>query len=86
MRVLVTSPAALGHIHPMVPLARALLRRGHDVLWAVPADGVAAVARTGIEVVATGPPGLVDPRETMRRTIRKRVAPDARRARRDSSG
>ena len=67
MRVLVTSPAALGHIHPMVPLARALMRRGHAVLWAVPGNGVAAVARTGIEAVASGPSGLVDPGEAIRR-------------------
>jgi hypothetical protein len=35
-RVLFTAPAGLGHIHPMVPLARAMVARGHDVLWAVP--------------------------------------------------
>ena len=67
MRVLITSPAGLGHIHPMVPLARALVNRGHDVLWALPGDGVAAVARTGIEAVAMGSAGLLDPREAMRR-------------------
>ena len=31
MRVLVTSVSALGHVHPMVPLVRALLHRGHLV-------------------------------------------------------
>ncbi len=55
MRVLITSPAMLGHIHPMVPLARAMAARHHDVLWALPTDGVAEVERTGIRAVATAP-------------------------------
>lgn len=42
----------------MVPLARALRDRRHDVLWAVPADGVDHVERTGIRAVASGPPRL----------------------------
>ena len=57
-RVLFTSPAGLGHIHPMVPLARAMVARGHEVLWAVPADGVDHVERTGIGAVAVAPAGL----------------------------
>jgi len=55
MRVLITSPAMLGHIHPMVPLARAMAARGHDVLWALPADGVGEVGRRDIRAVATAP-------------------------------
>lgn len=66
MRVLLTSPSGLGHIHPMVPLARALVARGHDVLWATPADGVGHVERTGIAAVATGPAGLPGPAEIRR--------------------
>ena len=31
MRVLFTTPAGLGHIHPSVPLAQAMVARGHDV-------------------------------------------------------
>ncbi|MGH3538234.1 MAG: hypothetical protein ACRDQJ_08030 [Pseudonocardiaceae bacterium] len=42
----------------MVPLARALRDRRHDVLWAVPVDGVDHVERTGIRAVASGPPRL----------------------------
>lgn len=57
-KVLLTSPAGLGHIHPMVPLARAMVARGHEVLWAVPADGVDHVERTGIRAVAVAPAGL----------------------------
>ncbi|HYR61142.1 MAG TPA: glycosyltransferase [Actinomycetota bacterium] len=55
MRVLITSPAMLGHIHPMVPLARAIAERGHDVRWALPADGVGEVERRGIRAVAAAP-------------------------------
>lgn len=61
MRVLVTTPATLGHLHPMVPLARAIAARGHDVLWALPADGVPEVERRGLRAVATSaglPSGL----------------------------
>jgi UDP:flavonoid glycosyltransferase YjiC (YdhE family) len=57
-KVLLTSPAGLGHIHPMVPLARAMVARGHEALWAVPADGVDHVERTGIRAVAVAPAGL----------------------------
>ena len=67
MRVLFTTPAGLGHIHPMVPLARAMVARGHDVLWAVPSDGVGLVERTGIRAVGAGPPELTRPAEVRRR-------------------
>lgn len=67
MRVLFTSPAGLGHIHPMVPLARAMIARGHDVLWAAPADGVAHVERAGVRSVTAGGAGLTRPAEVRRR-------------------
>ena len=67
MRVLFTSPAGLGHIHPMVPLARATIARGHDVLWAAPADGVAHVHRAGVRSVTTGGAGLTRPADVRRR-------------------
>lgn len=67
MRVLFTTTAGLGHIHPMVPLARAMVARGHDVLWAAPADGAGHVERTGIRAVATGSPGPTGPAEVRRR-------------------
>jgi UDP:flavonoid glycosyltransferase YjiC (YdhE family) len=66
-RVLVTSPAALDHIHPMVPLAKAMVARGHDVLWVVPDDGVAPVEGAGIRAVRTGPPERIQPAEVRRR-------------------
>ena len=61
VRVLVTSTAGQGHIHPMVPLARSIAARGHDVLWATPADGVEHVQRAGITAVAAGPAALAGP-------------------------
>ena len=67
MRVLFTTSAGLGHIHPTVPLARAMVERGHDVLWAVPPDGVDHVQRAGIAVAATGTAGLTHPAEVRRR-------------------
>ena len=51
MRVLVTTPAGLGHIHPMVPLAQALAARGHEVRWAVPEAAAAQVAHHSLEVI-----------------------------------
>ncbi|HEU5209429.1 MAG TPA: glycosyltransferase [Longimicrobiales bacterium] len=42
-------------------MARAFAARGHDVLWATPADGVAHVQRAGITPVATGPAALAGP-------------------------
>jgi UDP:flavonoid glycosyltransferase YjiC (YdhE family) len=66
-RVLFTAPAGLGHIHPMAPLARAMAARGHDVLWAVPTDGVGHVERTGVRAVAVAPAGLTSPADVRRR-------------------
>jgi UDP:flavonoid glycosyltransferase YjiC (YdhE family) len=51
MRVLVTTPAGLGHIHPMVPLAQALASRGNEVRWAVPEAAAAQVAQHSLEVI-----------------------------------
>ncbi len=58
MRVLVTSPGLLGHVHPMMPLASAMVVRGHDVLWAVPREGLDHVERKGFRAVAAGESGL----------------------------
>ena len=41
MRILFTSPAAHGHVQPMVPLARAAMAAGHEVRWATGADACA---------------------------------------------
>ena len=66
-KVLFTSTAGLGHIHPTVPLARAMVARGHDVLWATPEDGVSRVERAGIRAVSVAPPGLTRFPELLKR-------------------
>ena len=67
MRVLFTTPAGIGHINPTVPLARAMAARGHDVVWAVPPDGLDRVRRTGIVAVGVGTGGLMQLPEVRRR-------------------
>ena len=54
MRVLFTSPPAVGHVHPMVPLAHALQERGHDVRWATGPDACGRVDQAGITAVPVG--------------------------------
>src|SRR5262245_30087896 len=54
MRVLFTATPGWGHIHPMVPLARALLERGHEVLWATGADACERLGREGFRTAAAG--------------------------------
>jgi len=49
LRVLCTSTPGTGHISVLAPVARALRDRGHDVQWAVAADGGAAVGDMGFE-------------------------------------
>ena len=57
MRVLFTSTSGWGHVHPMVPLARAFLDRGDDVLWATGDEVCGRLEREGI---ATSVAGLDD--------------------------
>jgi len=54
MRVLITTPSGLGHVLPMVPLARAIEARGHDLRWATAADTVSVVEAAGLSAVAAG--------------------------------
>ena len=67
MRVLFTSPAGLGHVHPMVPLARAVAARGHDILWALPPRGVDTVEKAGLRALPAGPPEAFYPGDVLRR-------------------
>ena len=55
LRVLCTSTGGAGHVHALAPVARALRDRGHDVQWAVAADGGGAVEAMGFEWSAAGP-------------------------------
>jgi UDP:flavonoid glycosyltransferase YjiC (YdhE family) len=82
MRVLVTTPPGLGHIHPMVPLARALAHRGHEVRWALPEQVAGVVAEHEIEVVPIAAREPITPQAVMRRfpelaELAPRERPDA---------
>ncbi len=57
MRVLVTAPAGIGHIHPLLPLATELAGGGHEVRFAVSPDMCHAVERAGLPATAAGQTG-----------------------------
>ncbi|MEO5711841.1 MAG: glycosyltransferase [Nocardioidaceae bacterium] len=54
MRVLFSSTWGVGHVFPMVPLARAFVAAGHDVLWVTNEPTCALVRAAGIEARAGG--------------------------------
>jgi UDP:flavonoid glycosyltransferase YjiC (YdhE family) len=54
MRVLFTAPAGYGHLHPLLPLAAAMLSRGHDVRLASDPVNSAAASRLGLTTVNAG--------------------------------
>ena len=58
MRILFSSSSGYGHVFPMVPLAKAFVAAGHDVLWATGASSCRLLDGTGIE---TAPAGLAGP-------------------------
>jgi UDP:flavonoid glycosyltransferase YjiC (YdhE family) len=53
MRSLFTSTNGLGHLYPMLPLARAVQRAGDDVLFAVPGNITGTVRQLGFNAAAT---------------------------------
>ena len=67
MKVLLTSPAGAGHVLQMVPLAKALAARGHDVVWAVPERAAAEVEAVGLRAAALPFPPPVYPADIIRR-------------------
>lgn len=58
LRVLFTSSPGWGHVHPMVPLARAFMTRGDEVLWTASPEVCPALEREGIHAA---PAGLTQP-------------------------
>lgn len=54
MRVLFTTHPAYGHFHPLLPLARALRRAGHDVAVATSDRFTSVVERAGFRAIAAG--------------------------------
>lgn len=57
MRILFSSTRGTGHIQPLVPYARALQARGHEVRVAAPEEAGAAVRDAGFEHAVFGHPG-----------------------------
>ncbi len=54
MQVLMTVQPAFGHLHPVVPLARALAGAGHDVVLASSASFSSQLAATGVRWLSAG--------------------------------
>lgn len=54
MKVLFSSTAGTGHIHPLMPLAIALQEQGCDVRWALAAGSSSLVERRGIPTIPAG--------------------------------
>lgn len=54
MRVLVSSISGMGHIHPLVPIARGLQRAGHEVLWATGSKACPRVESYGFKAIPSG--------------------------------
>ncbi len=54
LRVLCTSTGGAGHVGALAPIAQALRDRGHEVQWAVAADGAEAMDQMGFEWYAAG--------------------------------
>jgi UDP:flavonoid glycosyltransferase YjiC (YdhE family) len=56
MRILFTSTAGRGHLHPLFPLMHAARAAGDDVLVTIPHDGEAAVRSLGFDTLVTPEP------------------------------
>ncbi|GAC1313333.1 MAG: glycosyltransferase [Acidimicrobiales bacterium] len=54
VKVLFTAVSALGHIHPLIPLAQAFGDAGHDIRWATGADSCARLEAAGFRVEPAG--------------------------------
>ena len=58
MRILFTSTSGAGHLQPLLPYARALVQRGHDVRVAAPISVAATLEKAGLmHVVLDNPDG-----------------------------
>lgn len=56
MRILFTSIAGAGHVHPMVPLGKAFLDRGDELLWSTSADLGESLQTEGFDTAVAGLP------------------------------
>jgi L-noviosyl transferase len=68
MRILMFSTPMLGHVLPMLPLARALRKQGHTVALAAAAQLAGAVESEGFALIPVGPSQEVMVAEAVRRT------------------
>jgi UDP:flavonoid glycosyltransferase YjiC (YdhE family) len=57
VRVLFTCHSALGHFHPLVPIAQAMMDAGHEVAFPTPASFAPMVERSGFRAFAAGMSG-----------------------------
>lgn len=72
LRVLFTSTAGLGHVHPLVPLAEACRARGHEIAFAGPASGMAPILEPlGFEVIGAGRDGSDESEEAVFTRLRQ---------------
>jgi UDP:flavonoid glycosyltransferase YjiC (YdhE family) len=55
VRALFTTNPLMGHVHPLVPVARAMSRAGHEVSWATSPAGVALIEGYGYRALPVGP-------------------------------
>ena len=60
MRIAFASTRGAGHLGPLVPLARACLRAGHDALVLAPEDAAQLAARAGLPFRAVGAPSAAE--------------------------
>jgi UDP:flavonoid glycosyltransferase YjiC (YdhE family) len=58
VKILVTSTPGLGHVIPLVPLAQAFARQGHEVRWATGADAGPTITAAGVPFTAAGLTGV----------------------------
>lgn len=58
MRILISTSPGVGHLLPLLPLARAARDRGHDVRIAAGAGLASIVANAGFPHLVAGPPNL----------------------------
>jgi UDP:flavonoid glycosyltransferase YjiC (YdhE family) len=58
MRFLFTALPGSGHIHPLIPTARALTARGHDLMFATAASSMGRLRGLGFEAIPVGPDWL----------------------------
>jgi UDP:flavonoid glycosyltransferase YjiC (YdhE family) len=66
MQVLFTSTAGVGHVTPMLPLARAFADRGDEVRWAVQPAAVERLTALGFDVTAVGDGFMLHPSDVAR--------------------